>query len=213
MRRSSSATRSSAGRSLPPRPPHAGPPPTLHRVEFDEGDLGPPLRVLDSGPSAGLALEALETDSLTSRVEREAERGAGPGERDEAEVRLVDGGGRRLSPASASARSRLVKPVATRWMELVAREYGGGERTRTEGGRCSSPGVFGRRCGGCWRRNSAPRPRKIRMRRVMGGGGAGDSLTGQRQHRQGSGVKTWINPIHGGVTSHVDSVSNVTNEA
>jgi hypothetical protein len=31
-------------------------------VEFDEGDLGPPLRVLDSGPSAELALEALTVD-------------------------------------------------------------------------------------------------------------------------------------------------------
>jgi hypothetical protein len=76
-------------------------------------------------------------------AEREAERGAGPGERDEAEVRVVDGGGRRLSPASASARSCLVKPVTTRWMELVTGEYRGGERTRTEGGAAPPPVFLG----------------------------------------------------------------------
>jgi hypothetical protein len=60
--RSCSVTYFNAGRSLPPRPSRAGPPHTLHRVEFDEGDLGALLRVLDSGPSVELALEVLTLD-------------------------------------------------------------------------------------------------------------------------------------------------------
>jgi hypothetical protein len=71
---------------------------------------------------------------------------------------------RRARPRSAHRRWRLTARCPASSSPSVgwssSQENRGGERTRTEGRHCSCPGVFGRRCRGCWRRNNAPRPVK-----------------------------------------------------